>query len=47
MDTPNLVFGSADKTGWARVFAAFDPLAALQTQVSRIQSVLNALVPKI
>ena len=47
MDKPDLVFISTHKTGRTRVFAAFDPLSTLQTQVSRIQSVLNAIVPKI
>ncbi len=47
MDKPDLVCSGADKPGGAGFFAAFEPLATLQTERARIECVLDAVFPKI
>jgi len=47
MDKPDLIFIGAHKSGRTGVFAAFDPLATLQTERAGVQASLDSVVPKI
>jgi len=47
MDKPNLVFISTHESGRTGVLAAFDPLAALQTERAGVQASLDSVVPQI